>query len=173
MDLSDVVSLAKESMLQNGRHAPTFYVETEKKTNMIALGFFPDTSLERQKLCFALGRRFGSEYPGVELQHVYFVSEAWATITPLQGEVERKEVLTVGAFSFQPGPEKTDVQSSMCAIEILRLPTGAFHGLQPLEQQFYEAEHKLLVAFLAGFAASKLSEEEFAATVRRVQERRA
>lgn len=178
MKTQDIFQQAKEQLLAEGEHLPTLFVAFQEDDTM-RMSVFADfpyaTTLERQKALFALGRKQGEEAREKTVKQVAFIIEAWAA-TYRVGEPRRhapsedpnrREVLILQTLTVMPTPNgKSTIQQTLQTAELLRDGNGTLIDLLPSEK-ILDAEGGLLVAFLAGFESAKLSDDAFAAIVRK------
>jgi hypothetical protein len=172
MDIQWIFKTAKEHILEQGEHVPTLFVEFKGLTEMViapllVYGGGPQTTLDKQKMFFTIGRSLGKEYLGIDVSIVAFVSEAWVS-TVKKGESSkynapsqdpnRKEMLLVNVLDASKPPHLTQ---SLYRAEMLRDGSGQLVDLLADSKPLEGGYSKLLTAFLAGACSTKLSDKEF------------
>lgn len=171
MNITEIVQHAKDDLLKEGEHRPWMYVEfEEKELNLIAFADFPyETTLEKQKALFGLGRKLGTESPGKNICQIIFIVEAWMSsyrsdekrkyVAPSK-DPNRKEVLTVQVLDANLATRT--ITESVHIVDMLRDGSGELVDLLHRKDEMQEVHSPLLTAFLAGFESTKLSDKEFA-----------
>lgn len=127
--------------------------------------FAYETAFEKQKAFFGIGRKCAQEQPGAELRQIAFVVEAWLSRDPSYKapaeDPKRREALCVWTLNVDGKSLSQDGFIS----EIIR------HG-DTIDLVAYknlgEVHNKLLLAFLAGFASTKMSDSELAQVMARL-----
>lgn len=166
MDIAAIVEMAKEGMLKNGSHTPTLIAEGQTgKAAIYFLGYLPETTFEKQKMLFGIGREHGIGHPGNIPTQCYFVSEAWVSIQK-EGEERkyrspsedpnRKEMLIILHLNTEAGT------CNLHRAEILR--AGTVVDVLPRDT-LSDVTDRLLPCFLAGVLSTKMSDEELAAMI--------
>lgn len=176
MDITDIMQQTKKILLkQQGHHHPTVIVESEKDIYLVMLDFLPDTTLEKQKLLFSIGRDMAMEHDieAKEVTQLVWICEAWFSIVkpeefdtaPSPSKDPRKqEGLIVLMLTLE---DKTLVQDAQ-AIEIIR--HGDTFDLLLLPKPDMGGTHSsLLTSCLAGICSAALSEYEFDALLKKYQ----
>jgi hypothetical protein len=164
MNISDILSMAKESIMKNGEHAPMLYVEG--KQGDVTMAYFADlpaTTLERQIMLFGLGREHGITHPDNPVQEVYFISEAWVSTAMHKGKPKynapsedpnKKEMLIVLHL------DGSTAKTTMHRFEMQRDGSGALMDLLTIPDDLGDIHDKLLPSFLAGTLSAKMSDRE-------------
>jgi hypothetical protein len=164
MNISDILSMAKETVLHNGGHAPMLYVEGEQgDVTMAYFADLPGTTFEKQIMLFGLGREHGIAHPGNRVQKVYSISEAWVSTAMHKGKPKynapsedpnKKEMLIVLYL------DGSTAKTTMHRFEMLRDGEGAFMGLLTIPGEMGDMHDRLLPSFLAGTLSAKMSDRE-------------
>jgi hypothetical protein len=159
MDIAAIFDQAKEHIMTNGEHNPVLWVETaiDGITCIVFADFPYDTSLQKQKALFNMGRTFGLEHRGDEIRHIVFVVEVWtsgdASYQFPVHDPNHKEAISAWGLEIDG---KTIKQSGYAA-EIIR--HGNSVDLLPYGE-IKVGHNKMILAFLAGFSSSKMSDKE-------------
>jgi hypothetical protein len=156
--LEEVVSLASETILRDGYHAPTFIAEGSEQNTIIQLAELADTHVGRLRQMFTIGYFLALEHEIGTLQQVFFISEGWMSMSKGQPpqirasqDPNRKEVLTISGFQME------QAQVSLVTLEMVRNKKGRLIDLKPsLSSREAEAhaDAPLLVTFVEGFQAA-------------------
>jgi hypothetical protein len=160
MDIATIFDQAKEEIMSSGeKHNPVLWVETILGgITMFFFADFPfDTSLKKQKALFNIGRTFGLEHRDDEIRHIVFVVEVWtsgdASYKFPVDDPNHKEAISAWGLEIDGRATK----QSGYAAEIIR--HGDTVDLLPYGE--IEVGHnKIILAFLAGFSSSKMSDRE-------------
>lgn len=158
MDIQSLIDMAKKRLVEDGGHPPILYAENKDGgVSMFYFADLPESTFEKQKACFALGREHGIDSPGNPIAHLYFVSEAWTSHNQEYAfpsdDPERKEALVINSMSGETA------KMEGTTAEILR--TGGAVTVLPVKK-LEEVHNALLFAFMAGVASAKMSDRELA-----------
>ncbi len=140
LDLQEIAEQARELMVRDGYHMPTFIVEGNSARAVIGANGFPTE--DKHKQLYRLGEQIAAEENMGRLERVVLVSEGWVSMAespsdnPSVEEVEqtmdclpsqdpdRVEVLTVASFSPPSGKStvmiyemKRDINNNLTDIE--------------------------------------------------------
>jgi len=170
VDITSIVEQAKERVLVDGNHMPTIHVEFD--SGELALALFadlPETSYEKKLMFFGAGRKVGEAHKGKEARDICLVVESWVSFVPY-GE-ERKyampaddpdkiEALTVFRLQAMPGPEKSEIVSSMQSFEMIR--HGDSIDLLAREEIKQDVRNYSLNHFLIGIFSAEYTDQQLA-----------
>lgn len=125
---------------------------------LIVFADFPyETTFEKQKALFAIGRKCALESPGDELRQVAFVTEAWLSCDQSYAfpseDPNRKEAITLWTLDI----DGRSVAYHGYIAEIIR--QGEIIDLLEYKKQEIQ-ENRILYAFLAGFCSGKLTDRQ-------------
>ena len=156
ISFEEVVSHAKDVMLQEGRHVPVVIMEAANNILVSHIPDMPSTHGERVDLMQFLGQVAARSGKVDGLEQVFMVSEGWmretkdesqSTLPPSQ-DPQRKEVLIISGIKIKEHKKRLEL------FEILRDANETVLSLQeflPSENQEENVEIPLLEAFVRGF----------------------
>jgi hypothetical protein len=172
MDIKDITQHAKEALLTNKQHAPTFFVERkDKQLDILLLDWLEDTTSEKSMQCFSIGAKMTQErqWKIEEIKEILFICEAWTSFQRAgeprkyerpSDDPARKEVLMVARLEIVPSllrNKKPTLHTTMQIIEMLRDGSGDLVDLL-VDPEVRECNrHLILEAFLAGIASASLT----------------
>lgn len=153
MQLEYLVRVSKHLMLKCGDHPPMLYIEPSVGEGIVCVfDDLPATTQEKQLMMFRVGKNQGKAHPGMHLNHIYFVVEAWYTIL-VNGEIS-------GSVSGK-NPQKEEhliilhrdvakKESEITSFQIIR-QMDIVDLLQIKREEKGEVIDELLPSFLDGF----------------------
>lgn len=166
MKITEIIQQAKDYILENGEYQPTLFFElSDDETGMAIFADFPSTTHKKQVHLFNTGRQIGMQYLGKEIKSLCFICEAWLSIRKIDEQVNyapsmdpnRKEVLIAQTMIVNGENLTQRVQT----IEMLRDGAGNLVDLL-LHSKSEECKSMMLPAFLSGFIAGRMSDEDLA-----------
>jgi hypothetical protein len=160
LKIETIAEHAKETLLRDGYHAPTFIAEGMNQTIAGQFEEFGATHEERLFQMFSAGRVGGLSGELGILTQVFFISEAWMSVadevgklpdTPPSSDPKRLEILFIS---------KHDALVHKDEMLLYEIKRGENEGIASVEK--YEVDSKqgdvnapLLAAFVAGFMSTK------------------
>jgi hypothetical protein len=171
MDITEVIQMAKDHLLEHGEHHPELWIEFKDKelTLMVFANFPYKTTAEKNQALFATGRQLGLESKDKEITQVLFIIETWVsklkpgeqrTFDQPRNDPNRSEALII--MVLDADLEAKSLKQSMHIVEMLRDGEGNLVDLLHRSEQLQEVRGSLLYAFLAGFLSTKFSDEQLA-----------
>jgi hypothetical protein len=166
LTLDDVSQIARETLLAQGRHAPTVIAEDQRRAVVVQLEAMAATHEARAEQMFVLGFSLAASGEVGVLQQVFFISEAWMSIAepgkplehPPSEDPKRKEVLLIARQVLKPPTHEVVI------FEMQRDDQGVLRSLQPAPAREKapdeEARNWLLNAFVIGFLGSDLPPDD-------------
>lgn len=170
MNIQDIIQIAKENLLKNKSHPPTFLVErrgiVKPKMDIVILDYLADGTPAQKLQIFNVARGFAQQYRwnAKDIIEIAYIAESWVIARkpdddpnerPSQA-ADRKEMLYVSLLTTRPRTINGQL------IEILRDGSGDLVDLlqyTPIEP----CEHVLLAAFLAGVMSRDYSDAQLTA----------
>ena len=153
MHFHEVVTQAKASALETGRHIPVLLLEGTRQRYVVALDTLPDDALEKRRMLFAIGYNAVRKDELGALVQVYFISEAWVSIIQ-QGTLpdvrpsqdpQRQEILVISCVNLK---EQT---KEIAILSYVRDKEGRLIAIKDFGNEGIQFESELLDAFLAGY----------------------
>ncbi len=178
MNIDAIFKLAKETILEDGEHIPMLYVEFAELNELVIapiIGFGAEnqTTFDKQKLLFSIGRALSKEYLGLKVSCVAFVCEAWTSFVKHGDQFKyerpsedpnRKEMLLVSTLDASSPP---NLKQQAYRAEMLRDGSGELVDLLSKSTPLEVGHNRLLTAFLAGSLSTQLTDDEFTALLRK------
>jgi len=155
LSLEAVIQAAVETVLINGRHAPTLIVEGSNTIIRVELTQTPATAEGRQVQMLTVGALLREQGQLGTLKQLFHISETWLSIQdkaqttrprPFK-DINRKEVLVIS--QFHPHDQATEV----VVLEMRRDRQGELRELKPfaLSDDIDFSYSPLLQAFVDGY----------------------
>lgn len=171
MQIDKIIQMAKDSILKNGSHIPTMYIEFESGSGAIALlptAFDSDRSVQKIRNFYTAGAIIGRKHLREEIASLALVVEAWMSSRPANNpnfdvapskDPHRTEVLII--MRFDPSDGK------VCAhvVEMIRDRQGKLIDLFARQDCGSGDENavvntNLFASFIAGFESTRMTDEE-------------
>lgn len=156
VNFDEIVRLAKETILREGKHGTMLFIQGDKNTRITGFGIFPDTHEGRIAMMQAAGRSAALGGEIGRLRQVFMISEGWMSmvmegkppnVRPSQ-DPNRKEVLIVSGLRVE------DQLKGLRLYEMRRNFRGKLTDLdevKPGEGKSGTVDVPLLDAFVEGF----------------------
>jgi hypothetical protein len=155
-DIEEIASIARETLLKDGSHIPTVIVVGTLGQGMAQLHGDLETSEDRAKVMWFLGKAFRTESKIGKLQKIFFIGEAWMSATARSGvnirpseDPKRVEVLVVTELDLNSS------KTTMQLFEMVRDEHEELKSTRPYELEDakggLETRSNLLEAFLRGY----------------------
>lgn len=156
LTLEVIAELARETLLQDGRHPPTLIVDGTLRTGVIELPDLGRSHDERIQQLATLGYEMATERQAGQLQQAFLITEAWMAFVndgnwpalPLSKNTNRKEVLIISQFNANT------LEGKYILYELKRTTDGHLFELAefPLaDGRGVQSDNRLLTAFAMGF----------------------
>jgi hypothetical protein len=155
MHVDEIMAMAKEFVLKDGKHGPTLFVETDAQIVIAGLANLPPTPEERQDAFIAVGRKFRQDHPDEQLREILYIMLAWTSlqkvgdpaprVRPSQ-DPQRKEMLVM-THAIVTGATAT---YSTQLLEVIR-PTKKTADLVQLPAPIKEGGNTQLDLFIAAY----------------------
>lgn len=164
MTITQIMEMAKETILTTGQHLPMLIVEHgEKQLHLLVIDSLPESTQAKQTLFFRIGHMLVKEQQIEHIREASFITEAWASkvdnpdaprgwARPAD-DPHRSEVLIVLKLELSGKQAKQTVQM----VEMIR--HGDTLDLSPVEE-VSEVRSMLLPSLLAGVIAAQMPDQE-------------
>ncbi len=156
MNIEEITQWAKEFTMQDGGHAPTLFLETDKPEMLIAhLAGMPATPEERLSAFINAGRDLGMAHRGEKLVELAFISMNWATMTPVGQPLKtlpskapnRKELLTIRHIKLAD----SGMEYNNYIYEVLRTKKSKKVDLVAFPAEIVQAKDYLLFGLITAY----------------------
>jgi hypothetical protein len=155
LTLEQVAQLSVEILVQAGYHVPTLVVDGNHHPLIVQLSALAPTPAERAKQLYVAGAVLAREGGAGRLRRVFFVSEAWVSVTdadkftgasPVE-DPARKEALAISSY------EAATRHADLVLYEMVRDDEGALREVREFEVEGVggDTESPLLEAFVVGY----------------------
>ncbi|HEX3640221.1 MAG TPA: hypothetical protein VHV10_02905 [Ktedonobacteraceae bacterium] len=167
MQIEQIIQQAKDHILEHGRHIPEIIIELDTQEMCIFASpdiVNSDSSLEKQHRFFTAGRLLGRSKPKANITYIAFIVEVFGSfnrnIDRPSLDPERKECLSIVTLDVIKEDDKKCIEQHMHIYELIRDGSGKLVDLLNMHFEDGEVHSPLLIAFMAGFGSSKMSEEQ-------------
>lgn len=169
MDTQHIMSHAKSMLLEEGGHPPMLYVSftDNNQGGALVLHGLPSAPLDAAKAMFVIGYNWAEKHAGRNIASLCFICEVMGARRKLGTQLDLSNVkpflhLQVIDLIPVPGESKPSLRFTVHCIEEIRDDAGNLLDLIPDDKPHETVcEGKTgCEAFLAGFGASRMSEEQ-------------
>lgn len=158
MDIADITKMAKQFLMEDGSHAPTLFIQTDKQIIIAEVRDLPGTPTERLLALQAAGQQLGQARRGEVLREVGFIVLGWASMHAVDDptprgrpsqDPNRKEIMIISFVRLTPD----GVTNESELVEILRDGQGKVHDLYHIPNEIKQQPQAdpLVMAFIDGF----------------------
>ncbi len=156
LTLDGIAELARETMMQEGKHPPTLIVDGTFRTGVIELSDFGRSHDERIQQLATLGYELATHKQAGQLQQAFLITEAWMIPAtdgiwpdlPPSQDANRAEVLIISQFDAHT------LEGMYILYELKRTADGhllELAELPPGDSGRTQTDNRLLTAFALGF----------------------